>query len=244
SLFTGYSKILCSIYYNEIRDLVVFNFVPDSFAVPVSNKTTFFQLTFCPTFKAWGKMGAFDDAVSVQFFGLAWAGSAYSKPLVFNGGLQFYQVDPSTPTAISMPWFIKTQWNEGGRPDLIKDHDSFTWYVRDQSSINKPASTVVMYSDFDPSTARQTFQAQNEIQTITPSTPPDAGLWRITYSGYETTDLNWNDSAATIQAALEALASIGSGNVVVTGTLATLVTLTFQGTLAGTNLDPVTITAN
>src|SRR6185369_4010274 len=60
----------------------------------------------------------------------------------------------------------------------------------------------------------------------------------------ETTDLNWNDSAATIQAALEALASIGSGNVVVTGTLATLVTLTFQGTLAGTNLDPVTITAN
>lgn len=243
-MLSGFNVKFCSIYYNKIRDLVVFNFAPSTVVDPVVTKTGYYQLCYCPTAKAWGKMGAFDDPVSVEFWGLNWGGANYTKQLVYQGGLQIYQVDPTSPTDISMPWFIKPQWNDSDRPDLMKDHDTLTLYLRDQSSRNLPAIRVDMYSDFDPDNSVQTFQAQNEIQTISPSVAPDAGTYKIVFSGQTTGTLNWNDSAATIQAALEALGNIGSGNISVSGTLATTVTLTFQGTLAATNVDQVTISNN
>jgi hypothetical protein len=241
---TQYNQLLVSMWYNPLRDLLIFNYVPSTVPDPVVTKTAYYQLAYCPSKNTWGEIGAFDDSSSVQFWGLYWGGSVHSLPLNFQGGLSIYQIDTTAPTDISMPWFLKTQWNDANRPDIIKDHDQITWYFRDQSSRNLPAVRVDMYSDFDPDNIQQTFLAQNEIQTIAASTPPDAGTWTITYSGQTTGTLQWNDSAATIQAALEALGNIGSGNISVSGTLATTVTLTFQGTLASTNVDQVTATSS
>lgn len=84
----------------------------------------------------------------------------------------------------------------------------------------------------------------SEVQTITPSVAPDAGTFTITFYGFTTTALNYNASGATITAAMEALPSVGSGGVVVTGTLASALTLTFGGNLAQTNLDAVTATSS
>lgn len=241
---TGYNAKLCSIWYNPLRDLVIFNFVPSTVPDPVSTKTTYYQLAYCISANAWGEMGEYDNANSVQFGGMFWGGANYSKPLSITYGLQFYQIDPPTPTDISMPWFLKTQWNDANRPDIIKDYSQFTWYFRDQVSRNTPTARIDMYSDFDPDNIKQTFNSQNEIVTISGSAAPNAGNWKIVFGGYTTASLAYNDSAATIQSALEALTSIGSGNISVSGTLATTVTLTFIGSLAATDVGAVTITDN
>ena len=67
----------------------------------------------------------------------------------------------------------------------------------------------------------------------------EAGAYDLTFDAQTTTSLNYNDSYATIQAALEALSSIGSGNVGVTGT-ATGYAVEFQGALANTDVGALT----
>jgi len=75
----------------------------------------------------------------------------------------------------------------------------------------------------------------NEVQTITASGTVSGGTYIIVYDGELTIALAYNASVATIQAALEALPSIGTGNVVVGGGAlpGTPATLTFQGKLGG-----------
>ena len=71
-------------------------------------------------------------------------------------------------------------------------------------------------------TTQQGSGSQNEIQTIkfNPlSTLPTSGTFNLTMGFNTTSALAYNASNATVQAALEALASIGSGNVVITGTV-------------------------
>lgn len=58
------------------------------------------------------------------------------------------------------------------------------------------------------------------------------GTFILSFGGYSTTALAWNASAATIQTALQVLTSIGTGNVLVTGSLPTGLIMTFAGTLA------------
>lgn len=67
----------------------------------------------------------------------------------------------------------------------------------------------------------------------------EAGTYDLTFDGQTASGLNYNDSAATIQTALEGLSSIGSGNVAVTAT-ANGNTVEFQGTLANTNVGDLT----
>lgn len=57
----------------------------------------------------------------------------------------------------------------------------------------------------------------NEVQRITYAATPEAGDYTLTFDGEETGAIAWDDNAAAIQAALEALPNIGSGNVEVTG---------------------------
>ena len=75
----------------------------------------------------------------------------------------------------------------------------------------------------------------NEVQTLTEGTPMTAGTYTLTFRGQTTSALAYNATAAATQTALEALGTIGTGNVTVTGgPLDTaLVTITFGGQLAG-----------
>lgn len=67
----------------------------------------------------------------------------------------------------------------------------------------------------------------------------EAGTYDLTFDGQTASGLNYNDSAATIQTALEGLSSIGSGNVTVSAT-ANGNTVEFQGALANTNVGDLT----
>lgn len=82
----------------------------------------------------------------------------------------------------------------------------------------------------------------NEVQTLAASSAT-AGTFTLTYGGQTTSALAYTATAAQIQAALQALSSIGLNNLTATGGPAntTNVVLTFTGDLAGQNAALITI---
>lgn len=74
----------------------------------------------------------------------------------------------------------------------------------------------------------------SEQQTITITGSPTGGTFTLTFNGQTTTPLAYNSTSAQVQGAVEALSTVGSGNVVGTGGAlpGTAVTLTFQSELA------------
>lgn len=80
----------------------------------------------------------------------------------------------------------------------------------------------------------QTTTGVNEVQTLTITGTPTGGTFRLSFKGIKTAAIARNANAATVQAALEALISVGTGNVSCGGGAlpGTPVTITFQGALA------------
>jgi hypothetical protein len=86
----------------------------------------------------------------------------------------------------------------------------------------------------------------NEIQTLAISGTPTAGTFRLAFKSVSTATLQYNSAASAVQAALEALSTVGTGNIVATGgpLPGSAVVLTFQGQLAGSNQPMITITSS
>jgi hypothetical protein len=84
----------------------------------------------------------------------------------------------------------------------------------------------------------------NEVQSLV-DTGASAGTFTLTFLGQTTTAIAYNAASAAVQAALEALPSIGTGNVLCAGgALPTAVSITFQGALAKQpNLPLITATS-
>ncbi len=74
----------------------------------------------------------------------------------------------------------------------------------------------------------------NDVQTVTITGTPTGGTIRLLLNGELTSAIAYNASAADVQTALEALDSVGSGNVACTGGAfpGSAVVCTFQGDLA------------
>lgn len=85
--------------------------------------------------------------------------------------------------------------------------------------------------------------ANDEQQTITKSGAGTTGAFTITFRGATTSSLVYNVTAGAMQTALEALPTIGTGNVTV-ALVGTVYTLTFGGTLGDRPLVPVTVQAD
>jgi hypothetical protein len=84
---------------------------------------------------------------------------------------------------------------------------------------------------------RLTGSPTNEVQTLTITGTPTGGTFRLSFRSVTTGTIAFSATAAAVQAALEALSTIGTGNVVCTGgpLPGTAVVITFQGQLAGQN---------
>lgn len=78
--------------------------------------------------------------------------------------------------------------------------------------------------------------AQNQKQRVRVPGPPTGGTYALTFRGQTTGALNYNDNAATVEAALEALSAIDTGNVSVTENGTADFTIEFIGDLATTRL--------
>lgn len=84
----------------------------------------------------------------------------------------------------------------------------------------------------------------NEVQLVTITGTPTGGTFSLTFNGQNTTDIAYNASASTVRAALAALSTVnGNANVGVTGSAGGPYTVTFQGTLAGTDVAQMTASA-
>jgi RHS repeat-associated protein len=89
---------------------------------------------------------------------------------------------------------------------------------------------------------------QNEVQTVGyTSVFIQSGWFTLTYDGQTTGQIAYNATAATVQSALEALSNIGVGDVSVVKTQNSSASqqwqITFQGSLANTNVPQTTIDA-
>ena len=85
--------------------------------------------------------------------------------------------------------------------------------------------------------------AVNEVQTLSIVGAPTSGAFKLTFNGETTEAINFNATAADIQNALVALASVNPGDVVCTGSdlPGGPVTITFGGNLAGMDITKMTV---
>jgi hypothetical protein len=85
------------------------------------------------------------------------------------------------------------------------------------------------------------YTVSNEVQTLTEG---GSGLtsFTVTFGGQTTASIAAAATAAQVQSALEALSTIGVGNVTVSGSAGGPYTVTFQGALAGTDVAAMTTT--
>lgn len=83
----------------------------------------------------------------------------------------------------------------------------------------------------------------NEVVTLSETGTISGGTWTITFGGQTTSAIAHDADAATIEAAFEALSTVGAGNGTVTGGPigTTPVVITFTEDLANTNVGPVTV---
>ena len=79
------------------------------------------------------------------------------------------------------------------------------------------------------------FSAVNEVQQLSVS-DATGGTFKLSFEGSETAPIPYNASAAEVEAALEALATIGAGNVDVSKPASDYL-VTFVGTLASTDVE-------
>src|SRR5262249_35900320 len=73
----------------------------------------------------------------------------------------------------------------------------------------------------------------NFVQTVTISGSPTGGNFTLTFGQQPTNPIPFNAPASVVQAALQALSTIGSGNITVSGGNGGPYVCTFTGTLAG-----------
>ncbi|MGZ3140800.1 phage tail tube protein [Lentzea chajnantorensis] len=82
----------------------------------------------------------------------------------------------------------------------------------------------------------------NELQQIAITGGPTGGTWTATLNGQTTSGIPYNAAATAVRTALEALSTIGAGNVTCTGgpLPGTAVVVEFVGTLAGVDVPQMT----
>jgi hypothetical protein len=112
--------------------------------------------------------------------------------------------------------------------------------------IESPVPTRVIY------TAGAPTNGTSAIQTLTIGGTPTGGTFRLKYEGATTAQIPWNATNATliasIDAALEALSTVGTGNLTtaagtVTAGIGTI-TITFAGGLANRAVSAITVVDN
>jgi len=106
--------------------------------------------------------------------------------------------------------------------------------------------TTTAHRYFDPTVAVVVQAQYDETQSITITGAPTGGTFTLSFGGNTTGTINWNDPASTVQTRLQALASIGAGNALVTGGPgpSTPYIVEFAGTLAKTAEALITLTTN
>lgn len=129
------------------------------------------------------------------------------------------------------------------------DKDDETWNRSDPTT--RPV-TMTAYRDTAYGTScrnwvdgpgwRALAPLSNEVQSVTVTGDPTGGTYTLTYAGQTTAGIAYNATSTQVRTALQALSTIGSGNVTCSGGPhpGSAITVTFTGTLAGTDVAQMT----
>lgn len=176
-----------------------------------------------------GTDSALRDAVIGRLAGF---GNIYvSNALPANVGFVFHQtayvlsmMAPAIPAGAT---YGASQAYQGLALRWLRDYDFRN--VQDRSLVDVFIGTNIVADGLS-----------NEVQTVTITGAPTGGTFTLTYAGQTTSAIAYNASAATVQSALWALSTIGAGQVSVSGSAGGPYTVTFQGTLASTDVAAMT----
>ncbi len=131
-------------------------------------------------------------------------------------------------TAVPLPGY-KCLVNISSTPS-VSSSDLVLTDVGDHQTFTVPLASTKRYLD---RAAAVTVQTQcDEVQTVTITGSPTGGTFTLTFGANTTTGIAYNAAASVVQAALVALASIGAGNVSVSGGNGGPWTVEFIGSLA------------
>lgn len=108
------------------------------------------------------------------------------------------------------------------------------------------ASEIAVLVNSGNGTTTPFSSGTNEVQRITVAGSPSQGSFTLTFGAATSAAIAFNASAATIDSALEAMSTIGSGNVSCSGgpLPGSTVDVTFTGTLAATDVAQMTANDN
>lgn len=140
-------------------------------------------------------------------------------------------IDNSGVTVTASGNVLTVEWinTEGNAPQAQMTASDFTYGYSQSITISVTTTAATAGS-----------AGVNEQQVITVTGSPTGGTFTLTFGANTTSALAFNASAATIQTALQGLASIGSGNATVAGSAGGPWTVTFTGTLAAANQSALT----
>ena len=99
------------------------------------------------------------------------------------------------------------------------------------TQVSRSDDSTVVFDTEDNTGTILAGTGTDEVQDIAFSAVPDSGSFTLDFGGQITAAILFSDSAAAVEAALEALSNIGVGNVAVTGSYAAGFTVTFQAVL-------------
>jgi len=126
------------------------------------------------------------------------------------------------------PWLIEMTDDEA-QTDLAL-------FTGDGSSLTKAGGYAVTIETLTNGSSQT-----NAIQAITLIGTPTSGTFSLRYAGYGTAGLAYNITAAALETALEAVTSIGAGNVSVTEPTDNTYYVEFIGDLAGQAVEPLEV---
>jgi len=188
-----------------------------------------------------------------------------TSQIVVTGNLSANSILPTPQTNVITSNIIYTSaGTAAGETTRIADLDqysgtltsgiiTFSGYKPDGTSLASASPSVDLAMSVDSTTTLgdiltwlntdEGTPAVDEVQTISITGSPDGGTFTLTFNGETTSTLDFDASAAEIQSALEALSTVGAGNVAcVGGDLPdNAVTVTFQNSLAGTDVALISI---
>lgn len=131
---------------------------------------------------------------------------------------------PSVPDGAS---FGHSQAYQGLAMRWLRDYDFRN--VQDRSLVDVYAGTNIVADG-----------KTNERQTVTVTGAPTGGTFTLSYGGQTTAAIAYNATSTTVQAALAGLSTIGTGNVSVSGSAGGPYSVSFTGTLSGTDVAAMT----
>lgn len=121
----------------------------------------------------------------------------------------------------------------------ISKFTSGTHYPNGYLPSGLPLAKIASSGKYGPYT-----DSVNEVQTLTLSGSPTGGTFKLTFNGDETAAIAKAAVGADVQAALVALASVGAGNVTVSGSASGPWTVTFVNDLGGFNQPMLVLSTN